>query len=1743
MNLSLVICLIMLCGIAAADQAVPLNPAVGVLRPAVPDLQVPLRPNTPVVPDLQAPLRPNGPHQPLHPLPRVNAQMGLLLIDDEVTSTQYVTTLDSRGNRVMGADKQFIFGSPHPVGQVKPLVWYTHAKNTDVEALYKFNPAAAFAGITDLSGRAIMQGNSYIDVPPSGPVNPVFSAQAWSSFSAMPIGGIETISVTEMLNNGTERELRASVAKRAHLRLGRALERCQPMAIDGISGSVCSIRSVSGQNNATTAGDIRFTVRANAKSSGGRFRVGQQWHRLGEAISIAEFAQARSVDVFFPTKRIKLGAALQLDESLNASFFSQSRQGVGDRLVLRVESRQQQAKLSPVLGRADVLLIEDKPTGRQYVTTLRSSGTNAIFGERNGLSSKGAATWYTSSNGMASALNPLTRVSQLQPPEFFRGLANSSGERIDSVTRPAHEGGYINPVFSDEAFRALLVAPVGRQQRVALQAEYTSGAVAPYQLNVNKGGHISLGHPTNSNCYPTEVDGIAGNVCPLRQLTTNGAMTGDADIRFSVQAKLPYALQQQARYRVGQRWLNLQESLPVAELGNGSTLDLFVPNQASSTEGGIQLDSTVAVQADIYSQRRSVTGDRFTIVMPIPLAEDESPDSSTKSPDSSTISKSRTMSLIACNTSSLCNGLTGNCALYEIDETGSAVSGPAYIGDVFTPGTSGGAFRNEVFLDFQGYYVPDGAIPLVATVKKLNGATLNRTFEGATDDDGHYLGPIYPGFGHTATGDMKTQVQICMQIVNDRVYNKSIRFGQRVHVRRKSPNPSLPDTELFGDLAWAGAIVAPPSSPIVTLVSSPAVTASDYATFTVSLDKAAPAGGTQVYLKGIPGTANSGDFDGTSISSLSGAGGSVDFAQGGYVVVNPGATSFSFKVDTKDDSDASKETYEMSANVGASYDSASSKRGTLTINPAAVTPPIVASVSDTAVTAGEAATFTVSLDKAAPAGGTQVYLKGIPGTANSGDFDATSISSLSGASGSVDFAQGGYVVVNPGATSFSFKVDTKDDSDASIETYEMSANVGASYDSASSKRGTVTINPVPVTPPSVLDVSDTTVAAGELATVTVALNKPAPAGTIVHFHGFSDTANHNDFDGTTIRDLLGATGDVDFYDGGTVIVDPGASKFSFSVDTKDDTDIGVEVYKFSANVGSVSDTSKSRVGSITIEPDGGSPTELSVTSVSAPTVTAGELATVTVTLNKAAPAGTSVYLKGIDGTANASDFDGTNISSISAAGGSVDFATGGAVTVNPGATSFSFKVDTKDDSDASKETYEMSANVGMSYDSASAKKGTITIEPDGGGTPTDLIVTSVSSPTVTAGELATVTVTLNKTAPAGTTVYLKGISGTAGPNDFDSAFISDPTGTSSIVNFINGGTVAVEGVSSFSFKVDTRSDADTSSETYEMSANVGSSYDSASAKKGTITIEPDGGGSPTDLIVTSVSSPTVTAGELATVTVTLNKVPPARTFVHLKGINGTANSSDFDSNYTSEPMGTSNITNFVSGGAVAIEGVSEFSFKVDTRSDADTSSETYEMSANVGMSYDSASAKKGTITIEPPVLPPSIAFTSSPIPVKARFFSQGKPSVELDWGIRVNNVTRAAPVLAKKSDVKAYLQQRALSAYTVIARVEMPSTRVSGYDYCAFTNQASNLVAVPAKVGLQGGVAPLPLDCNQNASVNLGDPTSSAGWSHNVNEHKASLRLTFSMSDQVSMMDSSGQNWQGIASTAGSLLHISLQVP
>ncbi|MBY0445775.1 MAG: hypothetical protein K2Q15_11265, partial [Burkholderiales bacterium] len=71
-----------------------------------------------------------------------------------------------------------------------------------------------------------------------------------------------------------------------------------------MQGQICTLRQVSGSSKASSGGDLRFKLSSKAPiAPQARYRVGTNWHRIGEEIGIAEFAQSRAIELFTPAKQ------------------------------------------------------------------------------------------------------------------------------------------------------------------------------------------------------------------------------------------------------------------------------------------------------------------------------------------------------------------------------------------------------------------------------------------------------------------------------------------------------------------------------------------------------------------------------------------------------------------------------------------------------------------------------------------------------------------------------------------------------------------------------------------------------------------------------------------------------------------------------------------------------------------------------------------------------------------------------------------------------------------------------------------------------------------------------------------------------------------------------------------------------------------------------------------------------------------------------------------------------------------------------------------------------------------------------------------------------------------------------------------------------------------------------------------------------------------------------------------------
>ncbi|MBY0443939.1 MAG: hypothetical protein K2Q15_01845, partial [Burkholderiales bacterium] len=425
----------------------------------------PLQPSTRPFVKPYAPLQPATRVQLLQPLKQtIRSEQGVLLIEDQVASSQYITTLDSNGGMIAGSPPQAIFGARTPgQGAKKTAIWYTHKADGQVKFIRAVQPKDAFRGMADDRGNPVATGEAQLRMLNAKQMNPVLSEQAFSDLAHLPAGGSSQFSMQEILAEGRERELITTVHKRGQLILGAApAQSCRTETVDGIEGKLCTLRTVQGQHQASTAGDIKFTIRARMPAPNARFRVGQTWHRFGESVGLAEFANSKAIEVFYVPQQHASSAVrplLKLDRMVEAGFYSASRLGRGDRFNLKIGNLATGggSGSGPVLSRLSLLLVDVQPSGRQYVTTLAGSGQQAIFGERKPQGGSRQAIWYTEST-LFKSLFPYLSISNLTPPQYFSGVANQNGDVVQGRRMPPP--GYIHPAFSDQAFADFASLPV-----------------------------------------------------------------------------------------------------------------------------------------------------------------------------------------------------------------------------------------------------------------------------------------------------------------------------------------------------------------------------------------------------------------------------------------------------------------------------------------------------------------------------------------------------------------------------------------------------------------------------------------------------------------------------------------------------------------------------------------------------------------------------------------------------------------------------------------------------------------------------------------------------------------------------------------------------------------------------------------------------------------------------------------------------------------------------------------------------------------------------------------------------------------------------------------------------------------------------------------------------------------------------------------------------------------------------------
>ena len=387
--------------------------------------------------------------------------------------------------------------------------------------------------------------------------------------------------------------------------------------------------------------------------------------------------------------------------------------------------------------------------------------------------------------------------------------------------------------------------------------------------------------------------------------------------------------------------------------------------------------------------------------------------------------------------------------------------------------------------------------------------------------------------------------------------------------------------------AGAGYAVGTPNTAMVTVndddVLLARITATDpttitegtAATFTVTLDLAAPAGGLTISV----GVTQSGSY--------------IEGSAPATVVIAEGATTGTLTVSTEDDNrDEPTGSITAELNAGAGYTVGTPSTAMVTVNDNDVAPSPdapVASISaagPTTITEGTAATFTVALDRAAPAGGLTVSVD----VTESGSY----IADLAPAT----------VVIASGATTVTLAVSTEDD-----EMGERSGSItvrittGAGYTVGVPSTATVTVNDDDVLLASISAADPTTITEGTAATFTVALDQAAPASGLTISVGVTESGSY----------IAGSAP-------ATVIIAVGATTGTLTVSTEDDSiDEADGSITAELNAGAGYTVGTPSTAMVTVNDD--DVLLASITAADPTTITEGEVATFRVTLGSAAPAG------------------------------------------------------------------------------------------------------------------------------------------------------------------------------------------------------------------------------------------------------------------------------------------------------------------------------------------------------------------------------------------------------------------------------------------------------------------------------------------------------------------------------------------
>ena len=426
------------------------------------------------------------------------------------------------------------------------------------------------------------------------------------------------------------------------------------------------------------------------------------------------------------------------------------------------------------------------------------------------------------------------------------------------------------------------------------------------------------------------------------------------------------------------------------------------------------------------------------------------------------------------------------------------------------------------------------------------------------------------------------------------------------------------------------------------VAGSLSITEGAAATFTVTLDRAAPADGLTISVE----VTESGSYITGAVPTT--------------VAIAGGATTGTLTVSTDDDEmDERSGTITVRITTGAGYAVATLSTATVTVNDNE-TPAASISAGPSSITEGTAATFRVTLGSAAPADGLTISVE----VTQSGSY--------------IDGPAPVTVFIASGATTEMLTVVTEDDSlDESDGSITVRITTGAGYTVADAPDNAATTTVLDnETPVASISAGPSPITEGTAATFTVAIDLAAPAGGLIIDVDVTQSGSY--------IDGLAPTG---------VFIDAGATTGTLTVPTEDDSldepdgSITAELSAFPDYT--VADAPDNAAAVTVLDNDD----QVARISADPTTITEGEVATFTVALDLVAPAG------------------GLTISvDVIESGSYIDGLAPATVVIAEGATTGMLTVSTEDDNlDESDGSITAELNAGAGYTVGTPSTALVTV--------------------------------------------------------------------------------------------------------------------------------------------------------------------------------------------------------------------------------------------------------------------------------------------------------------------------------------------------------------------------------------------------------------------------------------------------